>query len=349
MKRVTISDIAEHAGVSKGAVSFALNNRPGVSEQTRARILAYADALGWYPNSAARSLSAARADLVGLVLARKPSVMAVEPFFMELVSGIEAELGSSEVGLVLKVVGEDLDREIEIYRRWAAQRRVDGVFIADVRSVDPRIAECERLGLPAVVLSRRVAGEADRRFPFLSVDIRSAVGDLVDHLVGLGHRHIGRVSGPASMVHTGDRDRAFMSSFRRYGLPEVMRTRSDYTSEGGDRATRELLALPVPPTAIVYDNDLMAVRSIGVARRLGIRVPADLSIVSWEDSMLCELPQPAVTSLHLDVVGLGVAAADMLARHVAGEAVPDRAFPTSGIVVRGSTGPAPTGTVVARH
>src|SRR6476469_4362907 len=105
MKRVTISDIAEHAGVSKGAVSFALNNRPGVSEQTRARILAYADALGWYPNSAARSLSAARADLVGLLLARKPSVMAVEPFFMELVSGIEAELGSSEVGLVLKVVG----------------------------------------------------------------------------------------------------------------------------------------------------------------------------------------------------------------------------------------------------
>jgi DNA-binding LacI/PurR family transcriptional regulator len=340
MKRPTISDIAQRAGVSKSAVSFALNNRPGVSDHTRARIFAYAEALGWYPNSAARSLSAAKADLVGLVLARKPSVMAVEPFFMELVSGIEGELGTSEVGLVLKVVGEDLDREIDIYRRWAAQRRVDGVFIADVRTADPRIAECERLGLPAVVLSRRVAAESQRRMPFLSVDVRSAVVALVDHLVGLGHRDIARVAGPASMVHTGDRDRAFVTAARRYGLPEIARLRSDYTAEQGERATRALLDAQRPPTAIVYDNDIMAVRAIVVARQLGLRVPDQLTIISWENSMLCDLPQPTVTSLHLDVVGLGAMAAGMLARHIGGAEVADHAFPTSGIVVRGSSGPA---------
>ena len=340
MKRPTISDIAEHAGVSKSAVSFALNNRPGVSDRTRARIFAYADALGWYPNSAARSLSAAKADLVGLVLARKPSVMAVEPYFMELVSGIEGQLGTSDVGLVLKVVGEDLQREIEIYRRWAAQRRVDGVFIADVRSDDPRIAECERLGLPALVLSRRVAAEAQRRLPFLSVDVRPAVFALVDHLVTLGHRHIARVAGPAAMVHTGDRDRAFVAAARRYGLPEIARVRSDYTAEQGERATRALLGAEQPATAIVYDNDIMAVRAIVVARQLGLRVPDELSIISWEDSLLCELPQPAVTSLHLDVVALGATAADMLARQINGADVADHAFPTSGLVVRGSTGPA---------
>ena len=90
--RITIKDIAERAGVSKGAVSYALNGRPGVSDDTRDRIVAIANELGWYPNRAARALSAARADACGLVLARPARTIALEPFFMEFIAGVESEL-----------------------------------------------------------------------------------------------------------------------------------------------------------------------------------------------------------------------------------------------------------------
>lgn len=94
-RRVTIADIALRAGVSKGAVSYALNGRPGISEVTRQRIRKIADDLGWYPNSAARALSGARAGACGLVLARPARTLAFEPFFMELIAGIETELLAS--------------------------------------------------------------------------------------------------------------------------------------------------------------------------------------------------------------------------------------------------------------
>src|SRR5262245_14401466 len=115
-RRVTISDIARRAGVSKGAVSFALNNRPGVAESTRERILAIAEELGWYPNRAARALSAARADACGLVLARPVRLLAFEPFFMQFVAGAESELSPRSIALTLQLA-EDVPEEIEIHRR----------------------------------------------------------------------------------------------------------------------------------------------------------------------------------------------------------------------------------------
>ena len=129
-RRATIKDIAERAGVSKGAVSYALNGRPGVSDETRTRILAIADELGWYPNRAARALSASRADACGLVLARPATTIALEPFFMEFIAGVEAQLSPRSIGLTLQLV-DSVEEEIEVYRRWFGEHRVDGVFVVD--------------------------------------------------------------------------------------------------------------------------------------------------------------------------------------------------------------------------
>src|SRR5688572_16525188 len=149
--RTTIRDIAERAGVSKGAVSYALNGQPGVSDETRERILSIARELGWYPNRAARALSAARADACGLVLARPAATIAHEPFFMEFIAGVEAELSSHSTALTLQLV-ETVQDELAVYRRWWGEHRVDGVFMADLRIDDPRVEELRRLGLPAVVV-----------------------------------------------------------------------------------------------------------------------------------------------------------------------------------------------------
>ncbi|WP_409074258.1 LacI family DNA-binding transcriptional regulator, partial [Micromonospora chalcea] len=137
MKRPTIADVARRAGVSKGAVSYALNGQPGVSEATRQRILAIAAEIGFRPSSAARALSGATAKAVGLALCRPARILGIEPFFMELISGVEAELSARSYALTLQVVS-DQDAEIAVYRRWWAERRVDGVLVCDLRTDDRR-------------------------------------------------------------------------------------------------------------------------------------------------------------------------------------------------------------------
>ena len=142
MRRPTIADIAQRAGVTKAAVSFALNGQPGVSAATRERILAIAQEVGFQPNSAARALTAGKAEAFGLVIDRPARTLGIEPFFMQLVSGIQAELSEHQVTLLFTVT-EDADAEIALYRRWWQQRRVDGVFVVDLQ-VDDRGSACSR-------------------------------------------------------------------------------------------------------------------------------------------------------------------------------------------------------------
>src|SRR4051812_3799465 len=145
MKRPTITDIAREAGVSKGAVSYALNGRPGVSEATRRRITEIARELGWAPSSTARALSGGRAGVIGLVLDRPPDVLGVEPFLTALLDGI------GPASLLLQVV-PDLETELVAYRRWRGERKVDGVLLTGPGLAGDRIGELTRIGLPAVVL-----------------------------------------------------------------------------------------------------------------------------------------------------------------------------------------------------
>ncbi|MEO7449156.1 MAG: LacI family DNA-binding transcriptional regulator, partial [Humibacillus sp.] len=147
--RPTISDVATAAGVSKGAVSFALNGRDGVSAETRERILEAAKSLGWRPSARARALSTSRAMAVGLVIARPPETLSADPFFSVFIAGVETVLSTRGQSLVLQVVPPTL-READAYRRLADEGRVDGVFLTDLIVDDPRPALLRELGLPAV-------------------------------------------------------------------------------------------------------------------------------------------------------------------------------------------------------
>jgi DNA-binding LacI/PurR family transcriptional regulator len=149
--RVTIKEIARRCGVSQGAVSYALNNQPGVSAATRARVLRVAAELEWVPNRAARQLSAARSETFGLVLARTVQTVVEEPYFMGFVGGVESVLGEKSYALALQVVA-DLAEEQATYRKWTAERRVDGVIVVDLRVADPRIPLLRKLGMPAVLV-----------------------------------------------------------------------------------------------------------------------------------------------------------------------------------------------------
>ncbi|MFI7599095.1 LacI family DNA-binding transcriptional regulator [Actinoplanes sp. NPDC049681] len=335
MKRPTIADIAREAGVSKGAVSYALNDRPGVSAETRARILAIADRMGFRASAAARALAGAPAHVVGLALRRPASLLGVEPFFMELISGLESALSTRSYALLLQMVPEDdAEAEIEVYQQWWVEGRVDGVLLCDLRADDPRVPAVERIGVPAVVVGPPPP-EGD--LASLWSDDAVSVATAVEHLAGLGHRRIARVAGLPGLAHTAARTRAFAE----LGLTEEMTVFTDYSGAAGARATRELLAGDARPTAIVYDNDVMAIAGLSVARELGRDVPADLSIVAWDDSPMCGLVHPPLTALTRDIFAYGEHAARLLLAVIAGERVGARLDEPARLLVRGSTAPPP--------
>ncbi|MCK2216562.1 LacI family transcriptional regulator [Actinomadura sp. ATCC 31491] len=335
MKRPTIADIARRAGVSKGAVSYALNGRPGVSAETRARIRAIAQEVGWRPNLAARSLSGARAGAIGLVLCRPARILGVEPFFMELISGVEDELAAGSSALMLQVV-PDHRAEIAVYRRWWGEGRVDGAILVDLRAADPRVPEVERLGLPAVVAGHPSGAGS---LPAVWSDEAVVLREVVGYLAALGHRRVARVAGLPELLHTRIRDEAFARSCAAAGLEWHAAEHTDYTGEEGARATRLLLSARPRPTAIVYDNDIMAVAGLSVAREMGLDVPAGLSVVAWDDSPLSQVVRPPLTAVTRDVAAYGAHAARVLLRLVAGEEPDGAEDPPARLLPRGSTAP----------
>ncbi|MBP2704570.1 LacI family DNA-binding transcriptional regulator [Microbispora sp. RL4-1S] len=335
MRRPTIADIAHRAGVSKGAVSYALNGQPGVSEATRARILAIAQEIGWRPNIAARALNGARAHAIGLALCRPARILGVEPFFMELISGIEAELAARSYALLLQVVA-DHEAETNIYRRWWGEGRVDGAILVDLHRDDPRVPEMESLGMPVVVLGHPSA--AGSLLPVWADD-GVAVRETVEYLVALGHRRIARVAGLPRLMHTAIRDAAFEEVCASLAVERHQILHTDYTGEEGARATRRLLSSPDRPTAIVYDNDIMAVAGLSVAQEMRLAVPDDLSIVAWDDSPLCQVVRPPLTGLTRDIPAYGAHAAQRLLTLIDGGETTPLEDEAPRLTARGSTAP----------
>lgn len=336
-RRPTIADVAEHAGVSKGAVSFALNDRPGVAVGTRERIFASARALGWTPSAPARALSRSRASAVGLVLSRPAELLGADPFFGLFIAGVEVVLAARGFALVLQVVG-DRQTEADSYRRLVQEGRVDGVFLLDLRRDEPRFDLLVELGLPAVAVG---APDGPCPFPTVAPDDRIGPRAAVAHLVGLGHRRIAHVAGTPGYVHSAARERAWRQALEDAGLEPGPVAVADFSGPGGAAATAELLALAQPPTAIVYANDLMAIAGIGVALEAGWRVPADLSIVGYDDSLLAAHVAPALTTVREDVLGWGRAAADTLLALLGDRPASPVALDLPALVIRASTGPVP--------
>lgn len=343
--RPTIADVARTAGVSKGLVSFALNDRPGVAPQTRARILEAAASLGWTPSLSARSLSVGRAFACGLVIGRTPDVIAADPFFPSFIAGLEDVFSVSGQALVLAVATPGRQEE-EAYRSLAADGRVDGVILTDLRVDDARLALIRELGLPTVTLGAPDGPPEQHTAPgapplaSVVADDGAAIRLAVEHLARLGHREVAHVAGPDSMLHAVHRREAFTAAADAAGLRARVVT-TDFSAAGGAAATEVLLDAPDRPTAIVYSNDGMAVAGIGVAQRRGLRVPDDLSVTGFDDAETGRYMHPALTTVASDARGWGALAATTLLALIAGEPSGRAELPAPRLVIRASTAPPP--------
>ncbi|MEU2179492.1 LacI family DNA-binding transcriptional regulator [Streptomyces thermolilacinus] len=340
--RVTINDVASRAGVSKGAVSMAFNDRPGVSRATRERIFEVARELGWAPHHTARSLSGRRAGIVGLAICRPARLLGLEPFYMEFISGIESVLTERGCSLLLRLV-RDLDEEIALYEEWWRSKTIGGAILVDFHQEDPRVAPLRALGLPAVAVGHP---SLTGGFPSVWTDDATAAADAVRYLAALGHRRIARVGGPAGLGHSAIRARAFEATMAELGFDGRRQVPTRFAGEEGARATRGLLLARDRPTAIVYDNDIMAVAGAAVAAEMGLVVPDDVSLLAWDDSQLCRLTHPPLSALSHDVHRFGAEVARALFEVIEGTRSEALQVPTPSLTPRGSTGPprARTGT-----
>jgi len=271
---------------------------------------------------------------VGLVLARPARLLGIEPFFMEFIAGIEETLAERDMSILLHVVPAQ-DAEVETYRRWAERRLVDAVIVVNFIEGDPRPGVLRELGLPCLLVG--TSGEAG--FPVVRTDDAGAERAALAHLLGLGHRRIARVSGPARLEHTRERTAAMRAACRAVGVEPIL-LEGDYSDGAGTELTGQLLALDERPTAIVYDNDVMAVAGLRAAQGLGVVVPDELSLVAWDDSTLCRLASPALTTMSVDVHEYGMRVARSVFDILDGVPVTERRVPAALLMVRGTTAPA---------
>lgn len=289
-----------------------------------------------------------RSFAVGIVLRWRGRQAGIEPFYAELIAGMEDVLALHDATVLLQVV-TDVEEELVSYRRWAASDHVSGVVLGDVVDGDVRINVLSALGMPTLVLgeSDLPPGVAEVR-----VDNYSAMKDAVAELTALGHVRIGRVSGPARFLHTRSRTAAFIAALgtnpsdagaprKSAPAPSGQSVEGDYTSFGGASATKLLLESSPRPTAIIYDNDVMAVAGLEVAHKLGIAIPAELSLLAWDDSRLCRLATPAMSAMSRDVHGLGELSAQSLLTLIATGDAPVIVAPPPRFIARGTTATPP--------
>ena len=251
------------------------------------------------------------------------------------ISGLETVLSTRGYALMLQVVSDE-HSEHESYRQLAANGRVDGVFLTDMRVDDLRPQLLDDLGLPTVVIGPT---PADGHWPTVYIDDQPGVTAVVEHLITLGHRNIAHIGGSPEMVHSVSRRTAWERAVSDAGLPPGPCFTADFSAQGGANATSALLDLARPPTAIVYANDLMAIAGMSTAISRGVEVPGQLSITGFDDAPLSAYIQPALTTVRTDVVGWGRAAATQLLAVVDHETGSDIDLPAPEFVIRASTAP----------
>lgn len=307
-KRVTIADIAQRAGVTNGAVSIAVNGKRGVSDATRERILAVARELRWRPSHAAQALMGKNSETIGLVLSRPEEIIGEEIFFSRFIAGVQSVLSEHGYSLQLQMA-TDIVAESVIHESWIADGRVDGVLVLDPRVDDPRVEVLTALEYPTIVVGGEVETETLRS---VQVDNGGLMRLIMEHLAGLGHERVAHITGDQAFRHTQQRMEAFAAFCIDHGIWGQTIAGNFDPVEARD-ATRRLLASPHPPTALVYDSEVMAIAGMSALAELGVSVPEDVSIVSWEDSTTCQVLHPTLTALNRNAVTLGkIAAAEML-------------------------------------
>ncbi|WP_354381142.1 LacI family DNA-binding transcriptional regulator [Streptomyces sp. PvR034] len=300
--RPTLEEVAALAGVGRGTVSRVINGSPRVSEQARRAVTRAVAELGYVPNQAARALAGSRTDAVALVIPETEARLFAEPYFLDLIRGVSAELAEADKQLLLTLVRTEAERQR--FEHYLAAQRVDGVLLASVHGDDPLPDRIAKLGLPVVMNGRRAEAEP---VDYVDSDNIGAGRAAVAHLVGRGRGRIATISGPLDMYVARARLGGYRAGLAEAGIApdESLVAVGDFTEEGGRRAMRALLERGPDLDAVFAASDVMAAGARGVLREAGREVPEDVALVGVDDSMVARLMDPPLTSVRQPIEEMG--------------------------------------------
>lgn len=332
---VTIREVAREAGVSVATVSRVLNSSGPVSEGTRARIERIAQELRYVPNGAARSLITSRTQTLGVIL---PDLYG--QFFSEVIRGIDGAVRAQQYHLLVSSSHSDRD---ELHAALESMHgRVDGLLVMSPHVDAGVLQQVLPAHVPAVLL-----GSARGEVPVqghVTMDNFGGARLVTEHLVGLGHRRIVHLAGPAENADAQARQAGFRAALDAAGLSESDAVvTGDFTEEGGGEAALRALDRADPPTALVAANDSMAIGAILALRERGVRVPEDVAVTGFDDLPIGRYFTPALTTVHVAIGQLGVRGTALLFRALETQNGPAEAAPVPEIipaqlVVRASCG-----------
>lgn len=337
--RVTLHDVARELGMSVTQTSRALNDKWDVAEKTKARARAVAADLGYVPNLEARRLrtGSARADAIGLVLPQSELHFS-NAFFAELLSGL-VETATAQQFEVRLVVSIESAHDLKSYRQAILRRQVDGFVLVRTEVDDPRIGYLMEAGFPFVAFGR---GCDTPSFPFVD-DVDHVMDPIVTHLADLGHRRIACIIEPAHFSMSHYRFRSFENAAARCSIatdPNLV-VEADFHEDSGYAAARDLFRERKRPTAIVAQNDLLALGALGAARDADIGVPDELSITGFDDIAAGRYATPGLTTVRRSPRTVGATLCLQLLDLVnETNETARQVFLEAELVVRGSTGPA---------
>jgi LacI family transcriptional regulator len=330
--RVTIAQVAEDAGISAMTASNVLNDKPGVSEQTRRRVLEAAERLGYQPNISARNLKGGRSGLIGVM-----TLDLTSQYCLEIVRGIADELAGAERELLINATYQDAARESDRIG-FLSRGLVDGVLMVAPVLEEETVELLHRKHLPCVVIDPR---RLDTALPRVSVDNYHGTRRGTEHLIDLGHRRIGYIRGEPDMDSTGIRFQGFKDALRLAGIEadDLLVAECDFSYKHGFQVASALIA-EHRPTAIVAGADLMALGALDAARALGLNVPAEFSVVGFDDLPQAAQSFPGLTTVRQPLHDMGQIAARALLSLLSGqELLPDHMQLPTELIVRKSTAP----------
>ncbi len=306
-KKVTIKDVAKHAGVTAAVVSRVFNNDEtlNIKEETRAAVFEAIKTLDYRPNSIARSLRTSTSNAVGVLV---PDIM--NPFFTEIIKGIQIASKLSDFSIVLCDTSdnpEDEKRYIDVLR----SQLVDGIILGSSYVEDDVIDTLTHSDMKYVMLNR---ASSNSPAPYVKTNDTKGLMLAVQHLVELGHKKIAHLTGPLYADTALRRLEGYRKALKQYGIEYnskyIVETKFD--EESGYEACKELLKLDERPTAICAANDLVAIGAMRAISEAGLRVPDDISIVGYNDIWVASRLAPPLTTIHTPLLEMGQLSFQML-------------------------------------
>jgi len=331
-----MAEIARRANVSVITVSRALNNRPDVSEATRAQIWALAEELHYVPNVLARALVSGSSRTLGLIVADNTN-----PYYGRLIRAVEDTARSHGYGVILCNTDENPEYEISAHTMLAA-KRVDGLLITSIQSGSAPLLSLAREGTPFVLLNRYVD---DIAADCVLNDNASGAYEATAHLCRLGHRRIYHLTGPDTISSVRERLAGYRQALAEFGVPfdPAGVIRCDLRLEGGCDATWAALTAPSRPTAIFAYSDLLAVGVLKAAHEVGLRIPQDVALVGYDDIEFAPFVEPPLTTVAQQAYEIGRRGTEILLEKIrwpTGQPwQPQRVVYKPQLVIRASSGP----------